>query len=174
MCRACQDFIEKGARILDVGCGCGIVGETFKNFFEAEVTGIDIKDVNISSFPFQIYDGKNIPFPEKSFDVVLINYVLHHAEDPISLLKEAKRVTRDKIVIFEDLLEGIISKLRCKIHGASFNKFFKIKNQTSFKSEKEWEKIFKEIGLNIILKKRINNFPVKKELFILEVSKITS
>ena len=92
---------------------------------------------------------------------------MHHSEDHASVLKEAKRVTRDKIVIYEDLPEGLLSRIICKIHGISFNKIFKNQSQTSFKLEKEWEKIFKELGLNIVFKKRVNNFPVKKELFVL-------
>jgi len=128
---------------------------------------VDIKDNRIYPIPFELIDGRKLPFPEKSFDVVLINYVLHHSEDPILLLKEAKRVARDKIVIYEDLPEGFLSRIICKIHGISFDKIFRNQSQTSFKLEEEWGKIFREIRLNNIFKKRINNFPVKKELFIL-------
>lgn len=173
MCLACQDFIKKGARILDLGCGSGVVGNKFKDFFQAEVIGVDIIDRRILPLSFELIDGKNLPFPENYFDVVLINYVLHHTEDPISLLKEAKRVG-EKIIIFEDLPEGFSSKLICKFHGLSYNKFLGNPDFISFRSEKEWEQIFQENGLNIIFKKRINNFPVKKELFILEVSKNTN
>ena len=166
MCLDCQDFIQKGSKILDLGCGSGVVGKSFQKFFQAEVIGVDIKDNRIYPIPFELIDGKKLPFAEKSFDIVLINYVLHHSGDPILLLKEAKRVTRDKIVIYEDLPEGPLSRIICKIHGISFDKIFKNQSQTSFKLEEEWEKIFKKIGLNIIFKRRINNFPVKKELFI--------
>ena len=222
MCRECQNFVKKGSKILDLGCGCGIVGETFKKFFQAEVLGIDVKDYRILPLPFQLYDGFHVPFPDGSFDVVLINYVLHHSEDPTLLLKEAKRVVRDKIIIYEDLLDGFLSGLICKLHGASFAKFIGDSNKISFKnqaskgsegedegklrgrktssppelpkeakrrdksllypslqleqvkmrtkfsfaSEKDWEKIFKDLGLDVIFKKRVNNFPVKKELFI--------
>ncbi|PIW89982.1 MAG: hypothetical protein COZ92_01955 [Candidatus Nealsonbacteria bacterium CG_4_8_14_3_um_filter_40_11] len=168
MCQDCQSFIKNGSRILDLGCGCGIVGKTFQDFFEAEVLGVDVKDYRVSFLPFQIYDGLHLPFSEKSFDTVLINYVLHHSEDPIALLKEAKRVARDKIVVYEDLPNGVLSSLICQLHGASFAKFLGDANKISFKSEKEWEKLFGEIGLSIIFKKKISNFPVKKELFILE------
>jgi len=167
MCLDCQDFIQKGSKILDLGCGSGIVGRSFQKFFQAEVIGVDIKDNRIYPIPFELIDGRKLPFPEKSFDVVLINYVLHHSEDPILLLKEAKRVARDKIVIYEDLPEGFLSRIICKIHGISFDKIFRNQSQTSFKLEEEWGKIFREIRLNNIFKKRINNFPVKKELFIL-------
>ena len=169
MCLDCQDFIQRGSKILDLGCGSGIVGNQFKEFFQAEFFGTDIIDRRAVPLDFEIFDGKNLPFPEKSFDVVLINYVLHHSEDPISVLKEAKRVARDKIVIYEDLPEDILSKLICQLHGISFDNFFGNPTKTSFKSEREWEKIFKGLGLNIIFKKRVNNFPAKKELFILGV-----
>ncbi len=170
MCSDCQNFIKKGSKILDLGCGSGIIAKEFQNFFQAKIVGVDIKDNRVEKIPFEIIDGKFLPFPENSFDIVLINYVLHHSQGPLALLKEAKRVSENKILIYEDLPEGVLSKLICKIHGISFNKFSKIKNQAYFKTEKEWEKIFKKIGLGVIFKKIINNFPVKKELFILEKS----
>ena len=206
MCLDCQGFIKKGSKILDWGCGTAIVGKTFQDFFQAELFGVDVQDVRTVKIPFKITDGKSLSFPENSFDVVLINYVLHHSEDPVSVLKEAKRVARDKIVIYEDLPEDILSKLICQLHGISFDNFFgnptktsfktelpkeakvkkrvklssplhpslrlgqvKMRTKFSFASEREWEKIFKELRLNIIFKKRVNNFPVKKELFILRV-----
>ncbi len=166
MCQRCQDFIEKRAKILDLGCGSAIVSKEFQNYFDSELVGVDIVDRRLIDIPFQIIDGKTLPFADNSFDVVLTSYVLHHSSDPIALLREAKRVGK-KIIIFEDLPEGFWSKIYCQVHKTSFDKLFKNPNKTSFKTEKEWEKIFKELGLNILFKKRIHNFPVKKDLFVL-------
>jgi hypothetical protein len=99
---------------------------------------------------------------------------LHHAADPIFLLKEAKRVTRDKIIIFEDLPEGFFSKILCKFHGITFNLFLQHKNQKNhFKTSEEWQEIFNKFGLKIIFKKKFFSksswfYPVKKVLFVLE------
>jgi len=184
MCQDCENFIQKDSKILDLGCGSGIVGKAFQDFFKAKIIGVDIRDFRVENIPFQIFDGKKLPFSDNSFDIILINYVLHHSGNPVALLKEAKRMTKGKIIVFEDLSEGFLSKLICKIHGITFDRFFgnptktsfntelpkeakvKMRTKFSFASEKGWEKIFKELELNIIFKKRVNNFPVKKELFI--------
>jgi len=170
MCNDCQDFIEEGSRILDLGCGSGIAAKNFQDFFKAKVIGVDVKDNRLVPIPFKIVDGKNLPFDDNSFDVVMINFVLHHSEQPESLLKEAKRVSK-KIIIFEDLPEGIFSKLRCKIHEITF--FGGKREKFNFKTSNEWKKIFKKLGLKIIAQKPVfSDFnlidPVKKILFVLE------
>ncbi len=167
MCGMSQDFIEKGAKILDLGCGSGIIGEKFQEYFGAKVLGVDIVDKRIAPLPFQKLERKDLPFEDDSFDIVLISYVLHHTLDPIFLLKEAKRVAR-RIIIFEDLPEGIFSKLYCKIHHFSYKIFFKDQGHGEFKSEKEWKKIFESLGLKILAQKKFYNFFAQKILFVLE------
>ena len=169
MCRDCQAFIKKGSKILDLGCGSGIAAKYFQDFFEAKVIGVDVKDNRLVSIPFQIIDGRNLPFKDNSFDVVLINYVLHHCESPEELLKEAKRVSK-KIIIFEDLPEGILSKLRCKIHQIIF---FGGKKIFNFKTRKEWKEMFEKLGLEIVAENLVfTKFawldPVKRIRFVLE------
>ena len=168
MCKECRSFINKNSKILDLGCGSGIAGKNFNKYFQSEITGIDIIDQRIEKIPFMLYDGKNIPFPDNSFDVVMINFVLHHCESPIHILEEAKRVTKDKIIIYEDLPEGIISKIICKVHGLTFATFFqKNKEYGNFKKAEEWKKVFKKIGLELLFEKKIFSFLYQK-LFVLK------
>ena len=168
MCQEAAKFIQKGSKILDIGCGSGIIAKNFQEFFQAELIGIDIQDKRIFPINFQIINSYHYPFPDNSFDTVLINYVLHHSDDPAALLNEAKRVAKDKIIIYEDLPEGFVSRLFCKIHGKVFDKFFENPSKTSFTTEKQWEEVFEKIKLNVIFKKRIINFPVKQNLFVLK------
>ena len=172
MCKDCEDFIEKGSKILDLGCGSGIVAKNFRDFFKAEIIGVDIKDNRVLDIPFKIIDGKNLPFNDHFFDIVLISYVLHHSRDPERLLKEAKRVSK-KLIIYEDLPEGILSKLRCRLHQITF--FGGERKKFHFKTKDEWKKIFKKLGLKIIEKKRVFSpfdwiDPVKRFLFVLEAT----
>jgi ubiquinone/menaquinone biosynthesis C-methylase UbiE len=170
MCYDCRDFIREGSKILDLGCGSAIIAKTFRDFFKADVLGVDIADRRIFPIRFKLIDGENLPFVANNFDTVLITYVLHHSQKPIQLLKEAKRVVKDKIIIYEDLPEGDVSEFFCKIHGGLFDIFFQKEIKSTFKTEKEWLRIFQELNLKLIFQKKVSSRfdPVKKKLFVLE------
>lgn len=173
LCQDCQNFIKEGSKILDLGCGSAIIANEFQNYFKVKIVGLDIKDYRIFPIPFRIYDGKNIPFEDNSFDIVLISYVLHHCQNPEIILKEAKRIGQ-KIIIFEDLPEGILAKARNKIHELIYNFCFaKNSPPLNFKTKKEWEEIFEKLELKLIAEKRISTIfdfydPAKRVLFVLK------
>lgn len=174
MCFDCKDFIEEGSNILDLGCGSGIVADEFGKFFKAKIVGADIKDQRVKKIPFAIIDGFHLPFPQDFFDVVLINYVLHHTKDPTSLLEEAKRVSKEKIIIYEDLPEGFLSKLICQLHYFSYNFLFQKSRESkiNFRDDKNWKDVFNDIKLKLVFEKEISSFPIKKKLFILEKPRV--
>lgn len=76
------DRFSKGSRVLDVGCGLG--REAFAlSEMGFQVTGIDISDTIIDEvkraasenhyeIPFYSYDGKTLPFDDRTFDVIII------------------------------------------------------------------------------------------------------
>jgi ubiquinone/menaquinone biosynthesis C-methylase UbiE len=163
MVKEIEGFIV-GEKILDLGCGSGIFGKKIEEKLKREVIGIDIVDKRVCKIPFKIYDGKNIPFSNDYFDVVIIAFVLHHTEDPVSILKEAKRVGK-RIIIFEDLPEGIFGKVYCFLHWITWNLLFGRSPKFNFHTSREWEEIFKNLGLKLISEK---NFLIKRKIFVLE------
>lgn len=175
MCRDCSPYIKPGLKMLDLGCGSGIVSKEFAEHFKAQLTGVDIIDNRIFPINFKLINGRNLPFSGDEFDVILISYVLHHADDPVRLLGEAKRVLRPggKIIIFEDLYQGFIAKILCHLHGSTYGVLFEHhsgKEQYNFKDLKQWKTVFKTLELRVIFDKRVSRFinPVHKHLFILE------
>jgi ubiquinone/menaquinone biosynthesis C-methylase UbiE len=163
MVKEIEGFVA-GEKILDLGCGSGIFGKKIEKKLKKEVIGIDIVDKRVCQIPFKIYDGKNIPFSNDYFDVVIIAFVLHHTENPVSILKEAKRVGK-RIIIFEDLPEGISGKIYCFLHWITWNLFFGKSPKFNFHTSREWEEIFKNLGLKLISEK---NFLIKRKIFVLE------
>ena len=133
MCKDCADFILPNSKILDFGCGSGTVGKEFGMFFRSSVLGVDIIDNRIEDIEFIKYNGEDLSFLEENyFDVVLINFVLHHCKNPKDLLKEIRRVSNNTIILYENLPEGPLSKMMCYYMGCLLQNYFrKIKREES-------------------------------------------
>jgi len=172
MCKEIKPFIFSNAKVLDLGCGSGIITKQIQKDLNVNIKGIDIVDMRVVDIPFEKYNGKDLSFLEdNSFDVVLISYVLHHTENPKEILKQVKRITKKYIIIYEDLYEGFLGKICCNIHGKVFNNYIQKNNiQAKFFSEKEWEENFNNLNLKLVFKKQKSFLldPVKRKLFVLE------
>jgi len=83
------------ARVLEVGGGAGWQAVQLARL-GYEVTSIDVGDSSYAPeavFPITVYDGRNIPFPDASFDVVFSSNVLEHVAHIDDFLRELQRVT---------------------------------------------------------------------------------
>lgn len=93
--------------ILDVGTGSAVFAEAF--FKEGlSVGAIDINPEMIEAaknfLPNAIYKiapAENIPFDDKSFDLVFMGLVFHEVNDYEKALSEARRVAKNLIAIYE-------------------------------------------------------------------------
>lgn len=97
-------FISRvaGKKILDYGCGNGAYSYQL-NKLHFECTGVDINEAYIKTAQQNGVDAHvvqgRLPFTEKSFDTVIMLEMLEHVQDPHPILREAKRVARENIVI---------------------------------------------------------------------------
>jgi SAM-dependent methyltransferase len=88
-------------KLLDVGCGEKPHEHIFLPYVEAYV-GVEFSETydrtNASTKPGKadfVYDGKKLPFEDKSFDTVVSIQVLEHTPSPADLLREMARVMKD-------------------------------------------------------------------------------
>lgn len=91
------------ARILDLGCGEGFVGEAAAAATGAAVTLADVVDLNLTRRPPVHLPARRLPFSDHAFDVTMLSFVLHHAVDAESVLTEATRITRGPVVCLESV-----------------------------------------------------------------------
>jgi len=138
-----------GNELLDIGCGDCNVAKRFENL-GFDITPLDVKNRSlIRSIKPILYDGKQIPFGDNSFDTALLIFVMHHTKNPVGLLKEAKRVSRKRIVIKEDIYRNEKEKLMTYISD-SFVNFEFFNHPHSNKSDSEWKSVFSNLDLNLI------------------------
>jgi 2-polyprenyl-3-methyl-5-hydroxy-6-metoxy-1,4-benzoquinol methylase len=100
-------LLEKpeNASVLDVGCGNGFLSRALEKRF-GEVAGLDYSQEMLKVNPCRnkyLGSSTNLPFSDKSFDVVVAANLLHHLveSDRIKTLFEMIRVARVAVVSFE-------------------------------------------------------------------------
>jgi ubiquinone/menaquinone biosynthesis C-methylase UbiE len=88
----------RGAHVLEVGCGTGLVIDRIRSRAE-RVVGVDISPGMLASarkrgFDVVCGDATRLPFADESFDLVYSYKVLAHVQDIERALREMSRVTR--------------------------------------------------------------------------------
>ena len=95
--------LKAGDKILDIGCGKGFLLFDFTKVVPGiEVTGIDISEYAIDNSKeevkdrLQVCNATELPFPDKSFDLVYSLNTLHnlHCFDLDKALREMQRVAK--------------------------------------------------------------------------------
>jgi SAM-dependent methyltransferase len=86
----------EGARILDIGCGLGVYVRKFRDFSE-HVYGIDVDPRRLtegarSTSGLMLAVGEHLPYPDATFDVIVLNEVIEHVADDRRTIEEALRV----------------------------------------------------------------------------------
>ncbi|HEU0033927.1 MAG TPA: methyltransferase domain-containing protein [Kofleriaceae bacterium] len=102
-----RDLIERirpigpADRILDLGCGTGIVARLLRERLggAAAITGIDLSAPMIGKarelapeLDWQVGDAAALPFRDRAFDIVVCQQMLQFAPDRDAVLREVRRV----------------------------------------------------------------------------------
>lgn len=97
--------------VLDVGCGDGLIDQLLlERRPDLHVAGVETFVRPGAPIPVTPFDGTRLPFGDKSWDTVMFCDVLHHAEDPVGILREAARVARHSVIIKDHVAEGAFAR----------------------------------------------------------------
>jgi SAM-dependent methyltransferase len=95
-------FDREDVRILDIGCSFGIILEQITPEDGLGI-GVDM-DNSIGregrNLAFARADAEDLPFADRSFDIVICNHVYEHTDNVGRLLAEIRRVMRDDGVCY--------------------------------------------------------------------------
>ena len=153
----------KGIKILDIGCGGGLLSEPMCRL-GASVVGIDASQKNIEVAKFHAKKSKlkidyKVASPEKlktrlKFDVILNMEIVEHVEDINFFIKESSKLLRKNGVMFIATLNKTLKSYVFAIIGAEYIlKWLPIGTH-------DWEKFVKPNDLINISKK--NNLKLEK------------
>jgi len=101
------EHLEPGMRLLDVGCGPGsITVDLAARVAPGHVTALDTsrevlakagalaREQGVDNVEFRTGDVYDLGVPDDRFDVVHAHQLLHHLPDPVTALREMRRVCR--------------------------------------------------------------------------------
>jgi SAM-dependent methyltransferase len=137
--------------LLDVGCGDGTLAWAITARLPAvQSCGVEIRARPHTAIPVTEFDGRLLPFPNASFDVVMLVDVLHHAEEPRILIAEAARVTARVLIIKDHLADAWLSHARLRMMDWVGNIGHGVPLRYAYWSHREWQDAFRKAGLREI------------------------
>jgi ubiquinone/menaquinone biosynthesis C-methylase UbiE len=142
------EFIPEYATVLDVGCGDGLIAKLLaKSRPDISVHGVDLLVRQNAQIPVTEFDGRSLPFPDSSFDVVMFVDVIHRAADPEALLREASRVSRQRVVIKGHNRNGLFAGATLRLMDRVENAHRGVGLPYHYWSRHQWRRVFPQVSL---------------------------
>jgi ubiquinone/menaquinone biosynthesis C-methylase UbiE len=140
-------LIEKKSTVLDVGSGSGDIAFLIEQNTDSTFNGIDILVREDTKIPVKAFDGKSIPFADKSCDYVIFMDVLHHTSNVKELLIEAIRVAKKGVIIKDHNCNNSWQNKVLRFTDWFGNAQYGVSLEYNFISRKNWISLFNELGL---------------------------
>jgi ubiquinone/menaquinone biosynthesis C-methylase UbiE len=130
------EWAEGAETALDVATGGGHVARRLRK------AGINVVTVDPAPGmePDVISRGEDLPFADGSYDVVACRVAAHHFEDVEKALSEMARVSRDRVIVVDNLFLDERAEEADRVRDPSH-----VRNYT----EKEWRELLESAGLRI-------------------------
>ena len=130
------EWAAGAATALDVATGGGHVARRLR---EAGINVVSV-DPAPGMEPDVVSRGEDLPFADGSFDVVTCRVAAHHFEDVEKAVFEMARVSRDRVIVVDNLFLDELAEEADRVRDPSH-----VRNYT----EKEWRELFESAGLRI-------------------------
>jgi SAM-dependent methyltransferase len=140
--------VPRRASVLDVGCGDGTIASLMMQLrADISIEGVEFMLRPSCKIECHSFDGARLPYPDASFDVCLFVDVLHHMQDPMTLLREAVRVTRDFVLLKDHLDENILDDITLRFMDWVGNRPHGVLLMYNYLGRKQWAEYFSMCGL---------------------------
>lgn len=94
---------EPDAKVLDVGCGTGWIADHFRDYTGVDGSPEAVRLARAAGRNVQLHDLANdgaLPFPDGTFDAIVLKDVLEHVQHPQDVVAEARRVLKPGGLVF--------------------------------------------------------------------------
>jgi ubiquinone/menaquinone biosynthesis C-methylase UbiE len=153
--RKLAPYLAPGTEVLDLGSGTGLISRWLAARVGIRPTLADVTDFDnrVLDFPYlRMADPVSVPVEDRSFDVVMMLFVLHHVErweDQERLVQEARRIARRRVLILEDTPTSRLDRIMNIAWDWVLNLRHGIPTPFTFRTVEGWSRLFRRIGLRV-------------------------
>lgn len=161
LCRHLAELLPAGVQVLDVGCGDGqLAALVARRRPDLMIEGLDILARPAAHIPVTLFDGRQIPYPAGSVDVVMLVDTLHHADNPHVLLREAARVARRELLIKDHTRQGWLAGPVLRFMDDVGNTRHGVALPHTYWTQAQWDDAFRKLGLRVLERRaRLGLYP---------------
>lgn len=140
--------IPAKATVLDVGAGDGLLAAAVaQRRPDVMVRGVDVLVRPNAAIPVEPFDGVRLPFGDGAFEVAMLVDVLHHCEDPTTMLAEAARVASRAVVLKDHSLRGFAARPTLRLMDWVGNRRHGVALPYNYLTPAQWDAAFAGCGL---------------------------
>jgi SAM-dependent methyltransferase len=147
---------QKPGKFLDVGCGLGFFIDGIRKHSKWEVYGVEITagatEFARDRLGLDVRQGQlvEIRYPDSFFDYIRLCNVLEHVTDPMTLLRECRRILKPEGVVLLRVPNGLVDTLDLlNFYRSNGNPPFSKSGHVFFFPKQTLLHMFEEVGLNI-------------------------
>jgi SAM-dependent methyltransferase len=144
--------LNPGARVLDVGCGFGHLGRALMDHASHAVfvEGAESAPRGGELIPVTATGGTSLPWPDRTFEAVILADVLHHDPEPERLLRECARVSKRLVIVKDHLREGFLAQERISLLDWAANAGYSVPCLYRYNSLSEWRAALAGVASRIV------------------------
>jgi SAM-dependent methyltransferase len=162
------ELIGRGHSVLDVGCGDGLIdGLILERRPDLRICGVDPLVRPGAHVAVVAFDGRNIPYPDRSWDTVLLCDVLHHTEEPSELLREACRVAARFVIVKDHDARGAVDRVILRLMDVAGNLPYGVRLTYNYLAPEQWQAAWRTAGLEPqVVRRDLGLYPACLDLLL--------